>query len=116
MREAVVASDLPGVASALRREWQLRRDLSPVVSSDRIERLVAAGSDAGALAAKVCGAGGGGCLVLLVEDAADDAVRTAVTAAGGTPVAFRPDPVGLTVAGGPPAAPDAASGETCPPA
>ncbi|MHC4341989.1 MAG: GHMP family kinase ATP-binding protein [Planctomycetota bacterium] len=115
MREAVVAGDLNGVAVALGREWQLRRTLSPAVSNERIERIVAASADAGALAAKVCGAGGGGCLVLLVADATDQAVLKAVAAAGGTPVTFRPDPVGLTVAGGSPATPDAASGETCPP-
>ena len=96
MHEAILARDLEGIASALNDEWKLRRKLSPVVSNERIEALVKAAFGAGALGAKICGAGGGGCLVLVV-DGDTDAIAQAVEAAGGRPVAFQPDAVGLTV-------------------
>jgi len=97
MHEAIQTEDLEGVASALNDEWEQRRQLSSVVSNEPIERLIAAAFDAGALAAKICGAGGGGCLVLVVQDASDSSVVDAVVQAGGKAVPFQPDVSGLTV-------------------
>ena len=62
MAAAISTRDLAGVAEALNREWDLRRKLSPVVTNERIDAMVGQAREAGALAAKVCGAGGGGCL------------------------------------------------------
>ena len=53
---------LGGVAEAVEREWQARRRLSDAVSCPEIDALVAAAAEAGGRA-KVCGAGGGGCIV-----------------------------------------------------
>jgi D-glycero-alpha-D-manno-heptose-7-phosphate kinase len=53
---------LGGVAAALDREWRARRRLSEAVSCPEVDALVAAASEAGGRA-KVCGAGGGGCVV-----------------------------------------------------
>ena len=91
MAAAVAAQDVGGLADALNREWGLRQQLSPVVTNDAIDALVKEARDAGALAAKICGAGGGGCLVLVVEDAS-------APWSVGHRVDFAPDPVGLTVA------------------
>lgn len=91
MAAAISARDLAGVAEALNREWDLRRKLSPVVTNERIDAMVEQAREAGALAAKVCGAGGGGCLVFVVDD-------TEQALGVGAPVAFRPDSAGLTVA------------------
>ncbi|MHC4549146.1 MAG: GHMP family kinase ATP-binding protein [Planctomycetota bacterium] len=98
MRAAVEGRDLEAVAAALGEEWRERRRLAPVVSNDRIDAIDAAARKAGALAAKVCGAGGGGCMVLVVRDAPDAAVRAAVERAGAAVLDFRPDPRGLTIA------------------
>ena len=113
MRDAVRDGDLDGVAAALRDEWAERRRLAPVVSNGRIETIVDAARDAGARAAKICGAGGGGCMVLVVEEAGDPAVVSAIEHAGGAVIDVRPDPDGLRVDEEPPAAPGAASAETC---
>ncbi len=43
----------------------------------------------GARAAKVCGAGGGGCLVLLVEEGAKERVAKVVSKQGGRVLAAR---------------------------
>ena len=99
MALAVEARDIDAVAEALDEEWSARRRLSPVVTNERIDALVGAARDAGALAAKVCGAGGGGCLALLVRDTADGQVGEAIEAAGGRLVETRPQPYGLVVEG-----------------
>jgi D-glycero-alpha-D-manno-heptose-7-phosphate kinase len=64
---------------ALKREWEARRRLAPVVSSPGIEGVVGAALDAGAWGAKACGAGGGGCVVILSDPGRTPAVREAVT-------------------------------------
>jgi len=83
MEAAVAAADLDAAAEALEYEWQARRTLAPVVSNDRIEALIAAGKAAGAQAGKVCGAGGGGCIVFLAEPSRREAVGAAIEQAGG---------------------------------
>jgi D-glycero-alpha-D-manno-heptose-7-phosphate kinase len=88
VREAILAGDWDGAGTAVGREWQERRRLSPAVSDARIERLISEGVAAGAVAGKVCGAGGGGCLVLWVRDGAADPVSESVTRAGGAVLDF----------------------------
>ena len=49
-------------ARAIAEEWENRKRLAPGVTTPAIEELIARARAAGATAAKVCGAGGGGCL------------------------------------------------------
>jgi len=90
MADAVATQDLAELAQALDDEWRLRRRLSPFVTNERIDALIGEAEKAGALAAKVCGAGGGGCVVFVVEDAEKFELAAAR-------VAFAPDPEGLRV-------------------
>lgn len=64
MREALLDSDWEAAGSALGREWVARKRLSPAVTNAGIDQMIDEGCDAGAVAGKVCGAGGGGCLVM----------------------------------------------------
>jgi D-glycero-alpha-D-manno-heptose-7-phosphate kinase len=50
------------VGSAIAEEWRNRKRLAPGVTTPAIEDLIARARRAGASAAKICGAGGGGCL------------------------------------------------------
>ncbi|MCZ6573553.1 MAG: hypothetical protein O7C98_10360 [Planctomycetota bacterium] len=97
MRDAVRAGDMAGVAQALDREWKERRRLAPEVSTPQIERIEAAARAAGATGAKICGAGGGGCLAILIEPDRRAAVEQAVVTAGGQLQPFEPDADGLLV-------------------
>src|SRR3954468_10541870 len=63
MHRALENRDWNEVARLLRAEWKLRKTNAPGISTPLIDRLVAAAMKGGALAAKVCGAGGGGCVV-----------------------------------------------------
>ena len=62
MREALTAQNWDGVGTAIAEEWQNRKRLAPGVTTPAIEQLIARATKAGATAAKVCGAGGGGCM------------------------------------------------------
>jgi D-glycero-alpha-D-manno-heptose-7-phosphate kinase len=95
MEDALDNQDLAAAASALDGEWQARRTLAPVVSNERIEALMAAARDSGALAGKVCGAGGGGCIAFLVDPAQQDAVHAALVSEGGAMVEFAIDSEGV---------------------
>jgi D-glycero-alpha-D-manno-heptose-7-phosphate kinase len=53
-------------AECINHNWELQQRLHPSVTNDVVDRIVEAGRRAGALAAKACGAGGGGCVVFLV--------------------------------------------------
>jgi D-glycero-alpha-D-manno-heptose-7-phosphate kinase len=62
MREALQRGDWDEVGCQIAREWDNRKRLAPGVTTPAIDSLMRAASAAGATAAKVCGAGGGGCL------------------------------------------------------
>lgn len=55
-----------GLAPLLAESWSLKRRLSAHVSDGEIDGLYDAGIAAGALAGKLCGAGGGGFLLMIV--------------------------------------------------
>lgn len=65
-----------------------------MVSTARIEELCRVAVDAGALGAKLTGAGGGGCLIALCPAAQEDAIENALGAAGGKPFWVQIESVG----------------------
>jgi len=67
MRNAFLQQDMASIAELLNRDWSIRRRALPAMSSPAIDRLIRALRRAGALGARVCGAGGGGCLALVIE-------------------------------------------------
>jgi D-glycero-alpha-D-manno-heptose-7-phosphate kinase len=67
----------------LREEWSYRRKNLPGISTPAIDHLITLARRSGALGAKVCGAGGGGCVFFLVERGAQQRVSCAIQKAGG---------------------------------
>jgi D-glycero-alpha-D-manno-heptose-7-phosphate kinase len=67
----------------IREEWEFRRRNLPTISTPMIDRIISAARRQGALAGKVCGAGGGGCVALLIDPPARARVERAVSEAGG---------------------------------
>lgn len=98
MRKALERADLDEAGRILGEEWENRRELAPGVSTPFIEELIAVAREAGAPTAKVCGAGGGGCVVFFCDEGRKAVVDAAVRAAGGTVLDFRVDTGGLRVA------------------
>jgi D-glycero-alpha-D-manno-heptose-7-phosphate kinase len=105
MRSALAAAAWEEVARLLRAEWKLRKTNVPGITTPRIERLVEAARHAGARAAKVCGAGGGGCVVFLVEKDARAGVAEALRRNGGQILPFRVARHGLAYGKAPAAVP-----------
>ena len=83
MHQAFLRHDWEDVARLMREEWKLRRTNAPGITTPLIDKLIEVARKHGGRAAKVCGAGGGGCVLLMVEEGAKDAVSQAVTGAGG---------------------------------
>lgn len=84
MRHAVEKHDWTEAARLLREEWSHRKKNAPGISTPLIDRMVAATRKKGALAAKVCGAGGGGCVLFLVEPGARAKVASIIEGEGAT--------------------------------
>lgn len=82
MRGSLLAADWDGAGDALRQEWEARKTLSATVTTPDIDRLIEEGRRAGAIAGKVCGAGGGGCLVLWVRAGRREAVLARLASLG----------------------------------
>lgn len=89
MRGALERADWNEVGRLLRQEWSHRRRNAPGISTPLIDRLVTATRRAGALGAKVCGAGGGGCVLFFIEPDARDRVANIVTREGATVLPVR---------------------------
>jgi D-glycero-alpha-D-manno-heptose-7-phosphate kinase len=88
MRIALQRSSWDDVERLLQEEWKLRRTNAPGITTPLIDKLIAAARKQGARAAKVCGAGGGGCVIALVEEGARDRIHEAIRKNGGQPLNF----------------------------
>ena len=97
MRQALEAEDWPEVGHQFAKEWDLRKQLAPEISTPTIDKLVGRGLRAGASAAKICGAGGGGCLLFYSSPSDLASVREVVEASGAQVLDFLIDRNGLCV-------------------
>jgi D-glycero-alpha-D-manno-heptose-7-phosphate kinase len=96
MREYLAAGDWDGVGVAIAAEWENRQRLAPGVTTPAIDGLIARAMAAGATAAKVCGAGGGGCLFCYGPPDARAAIATALAAGGARLLDYTIERDGLT--------------------
>ena len=96
MREALAKGDWDAVGRAIVEEWDNRKRLAPGVTTPAIEDLIARATAAGATAAKVCGAGGGGCMFCYGPPAKRADIAAALTAGGARILDYRFERHGLT--------------------
>ncbi|HYL38290.1 MAG TPA: hypothetical protein VEV17_20400 [Bryobacteraceae bacterium] len=82
MRAALETADWSEVGRLLREEWSHRRKNAPGISTPGIDHLVQIARRGGAAGAKVCGAGGGGCVFFLVQRGAKERVSRIIEEAG----------------------------------
>jgi D-glycero-alpha-D-manno-heptose-7-phosphate kinase len=66
MKSALLLGDIPRVAEILDRSWAAKKETAASISNPHIERLYGVGRNAGAVAGKVSGAGGGGFMMFIV--------------------------------------------------
>src|SRR5258708_17438441 len=85
MRVALESGDWKETGRLMHAEWTFRRRNLPTISTKTIDAIINGAKRKGALAGKVCGAGGGGCVVLLIEpDAREPGGKAVVDFARGT--------------------------------
>lgn len=96
MHAALAAAQWDDVELLMREEWKLRRTNAPGITTALIDKLIAVATSNGARAAKVCGAGGGGCVVALIEKGTRERINNAVRENGGQPLDFQVAREGLT--------------------
>jgi len=82
MRDCLLRGDFTAFGQILDEEWQNRRRLADGVSTPAIDAMMAAAQKAGAIASKLCGAGGGGCMITFAREGAEEAVAAALETAG----------------------------------
>jgi len=97
MKQAFLAEDLTRVGEVLDFNWENQKRLYPEMTTPKIEALFAVARPEGVLGGKACGAGGGGCILLLCERDREHLVRRAVVDLGGMPIDFNFDHDGLQV-------------------
>jgi D-glycero-alpha-D-manno-heptose-7-phosphate kinase len=97
MREALLTGDWKDVADLLALEWENRKQNFKGISTPTIDSMIEQTQKQGTLAAKVCGAGGGGCVVFMVEPGTKPSVEDALTQLGGQIINFAVSRTGLEV-------------------
>jgi len=77
------------LASIFNKEWKARKQLAPTISTPQMEKLIQSALKKGALAAKVCGAGGGGCVAFVVPPAKKQTIMEELNIQGGKVLPFQ---------------------------
>jgi len=85
------------VGPLIQKEWGHRLSLSSGISTPKIDEIMNAARRAGATGGKVCGAGGGGCVMLYCHPNDHDAVSESVALAGAKLIPFKPVSDGIKI-------------------
>jgi len=86
MRAALLANDWKAVAETMRAAYPNRKRLAPGITTPQMDMLVEKALASGAEAAKICGAGGGGCIAFLCDPTRRQDVEGALAAEAGAEV------------------------------
>ncbi len=86
MRSALLENDWNAVGEILIEAHPLRKRLSPHITTPQMDMLIDRALANGAIAPKVCGAGGGGCIAFFCEDGRKADVEQALSAERGVEV------------------------------
>src|SRR6185369_585516 len=97
MRAALERRDWPEVGRQIGEEWENRKKLAAGVTTPEIDTMLEAARKAGAASGKVCGAGGGGCLICFGDPADIPAIRQALHESGARVLDFTIETRGLII-------------------
>jgi D-glycero-alpha-D-manno-heptose-7-phosphate kinase len=68
LHHALQQNDWSEAYEAIHQEWEARKTLAPSITTPEIDDLIEFGITNGSRTGRVCGAGGGGCVVFLIDD------------------------------------------------
>ncbi len=98
VRSALIHGDWDSLGTILAASYPDRKRLSPNITTPQMDHLIETALGNGAIAPKVCGAGGGGCIAFYCEDGRRKDVELALAGKTGAEVLnWNLDPNGLTV-------------------
>ncbi len=98
MRDLLLADDWAGIADSMRRAHPNRKQLAPNITTPQMDTLMEKALGNGAEAAKVCGAGGGGCMAFLCAEGRKADVERALSEEEGVEVLeWKVAPEGLVI-------------------
>ena len=97
MERALEAGNFEAAGKALAKEWTNRKALIDGISTPEIDEAIKAAVDAGAWGGKVCGAGGGGCIVFLFPPEKREAIVSALAQVPGRVLDAVPVQGGMSV-------------------
>ncbi len=100
VRSAIVAGEWEQLGEILNRAHLDRLRLSPNITTPQMDDIIETAMSSGAIAPKVCGAGGGGCIAFYCEDGRRQDVEAALAGEAGARVldwAVDPDGLKLSV-------------------
>jgi len=97
MRDALLANDWCAVGEIMRAAYPNRKRLAPNITTPNMDVIVAKALANGAEGAKVCGAGGGGCIAFLCAEGRKEDVARALAAEGGEVLNWKVSREGLLV-------------------
>jgi len=97
MRDAVIKRDWDAIAELLKEEWENRKALAVGVTTPVVEHLMAKAKEAGAKASKLCGAGGGGCMITWVDPDKKERVSKVLAKEGASLLPFKVSEEGLQI-------------------
>jgi D-glycero-alpha-D-manno-heptose-7-phosphate kinase len=86
LRESLLKSDWEEVGEILKHAYPHRKRLSPKITTPQMDLLIEKAYNNGAIAAKVCGAGGGGCIAFFCEEDRRAEVENSLAEEEGTEV------------------------------
>ena len=89
MHQLLKKGRITGIAPVFDREWKARKQLAPNISTPKMEKLIQSALKKGALAAKVCGAGGGGCVAFIVPPKKKQSIIDELNFHGGKVLPFQ---------------------------
>lgn len=100
MRAALLNSDWDRVGEILRDAHPYRKRLSPHITTPHMDMLIEKALANGAIAPKICGAGGGGCMAFFCEDGRKADVEAALAVEPGAEILdWKVQRTGLEVSG-----------------
>lgn len=89
--------DLAGFGSLMHCSWLEKREVAGTISNSRIDQLYQIAREAGAIGGKICGAGGGGMLMLFVPENRQSGVNQELSHLGANEVPFTFETHGLRI-------------------
>src|SRR5207302_11017569 len=89
LKDELLRGNIDALGPCLDASWEAKRRLAPGVSDPWIDQWYAAAKSAGAAGGKICGAGGGGFLMLYCDPERQPTVTSTLHGLGLMPMDFR---------------------------